>query len=381
MFSRRSLLVGAGLAAGGVVAGALSLGRVQDRAAASPFRLLLCGDVNHGESYPTGGARAVERHGYDRPFERLRPLLGSADFTIANFETVASNRRGSALPGKDYLHFTDPALAPPALARAGIDAVSLANNHALDLGPAGLADSRAALDAAGIAHFGAGANQGEAERPLLLEIPGNGRDPRHLAIFGLFEDRPAYREQFGFYADARTPGTATLDPQRFGQQVAALRKEVPDLTAVAYPHWGANYRWRSSAQRQLARALVDNGADLVIGHHSHCPQEIERYRGKWIVYGIGNLYFGSNGRFADFPEVLPLGMIAELRCGARADEDALRLYPLASDNLVTGWQPHLLAPPDGRAALERILQASGISPSRRGLAIAADDFGSYLQLG
>ncbi|WP_265530468.1 CapA family protein [Sphingomicrobium marinum] len=313
------------------------------------------GDTHFGENY-VGPEELGDADRYAAGLEHLRPLLSRAEYSIANFEAPLSERTPDQLRKKDYIHFTDPAKAVTALKAAGIDAVGLANNHSMDQGAAGLENSLAALAPSGIDSFGIGRTLDEAAAPLIRQLPRPGGGTITLAVFAMFEERDNYRENWPFYAEDLRPGAAPLDVDYFARQVARLRRQHDDLFIIAYPHWGSNYAWVSDEQEMLGKALIDAGADMVIGHHSHGTQEIARYKDRWILYGIGNLYFNSRGRFADYERAQPFGLVAELSFGADAGSDpGIRLHPFYSDNLQTGFNPRP-ATRDEAAALMRTVR-------------------------
>jgi hypothetical protein len=345
------------------------------------FRLLLAGDVHHGENYVNTGRRIAAEYGYDHPFQRLRPLLQRANYVVANMETPATDLTVSPLTDKHYVHRTSPAEAPPAYARNGIRAVGLANNHSMDYGAAGIIHTFDALRANGIRLFGAGPDLAEAEKPLILRIPSAGGPPRHVAVFAMFEYRPDFDGQHSFYATPARPGVAKIDPARFEELARTAREKYENLLVVAFAHWGKNYAWRSPAQAQMGRALIEAGADLVLGHHGHNFQEIERYRGKWILYGIGNFLFNSLGRFKEFGNLPPYGLGVELDFPPGGSGEILaRLYPLLVDNTRTNYQPHIPAAAEARQALMTLLERSELSLGRSKLDLAADALGPHLVL-
>ncbi|MEZ4441554.1 MAG: CapA family protein [Polyangiaceae bacterium] len=301
-------------------------------------RLSFGGDVYFGETYPGG-----PRQRYELP---ALPELGPL---IVNFESVlAAPGSPSALTGrKRYIH----ASAPPtmdALAALGVVAVSLANNHAGDFGLPALLATRSAFAARGIVAFGAGESLDAADRPFVRD---------GVAVWGSYWRRPRY-ESYGAYAEDRRGGVSPLDVDRLAEAVRAAKAGDPGLFAVVFPHWGRNYRWRRDEQRHLAEALVDAGADLVLGHGAHVHQEIERHRGRWILYNLGNFLFHTPGRYAEAPEVPPRGLVVSLV--QAPDEAWLELRFLDSDNQRTAYRPRLL---DG-SELEEALAALGARSCR-----------------
>ena len=123
--------------------------------------------------------------------------------------------------------------------------------------------------------------------------------------------------------------------------IASLRARYPAAFIIAYPHWGSNYLYAAQRQKDLAQAIIDAGADLIVGHGSHMLQEIELYRGRWIVYGIGNFVYNSPGRYSRH-EVLPFGLLARLLIQALDGQPviSLQLFPTCTDNEKTGYQSH-----------------------------------------
>ena len=189
--------------------------------------------------------------------------------------------------------------------------------------------------------------------------------------FAAFEVKSDY-ETWGFYAEDNAAGVARLSPEQFAEQVARVRAERPNAIVVAYPHWGSNYRWRSRSQRDAGRALIDAGADLVIGHHAHTLQEADRYKGRWIFFGIGNFVFNAPGRFADNPEVLPYGLAIELELHPEGLAQTLvRAFPIFSDNRRTAYRPRLAASAEADQVFARWLTESELTDHR--LVRRADD--------
>lgn len=337
------------------------------REAAPPreTRVLLGGDTHFGESYrldpgKDNGRSAVERYGYEHSLQNLKPLLQRADFALLNLETPLSEETSNALSSKEYVHWTNPEKAAATLAGAGIDAVGLANNHSLDMGQPGLIKTFETLGRNRIAYFGAGKDIASARAPYIKDISLPNGKRVTLAIFGMFEERAKYRDEYQYYALNERAGVAAIDPARFRKEVAALRSRNSDIYVIAFPHWGQNYRWRNRRQAKLGHALIDAGADIVVGQHGHALQEVERYRGKWILYGIGNFLFNAPGRFGEYPDVLPFGLAVELAFrDAEPRNPEVRLYPMASNNRVTSYQPRPASSKEVESIIAAIKGRSG----------------------
>jgi poly-gamma-glutamate capsule biosynthesis protein CapA/YwtB (metallophosphatase superfamily) len=190
--------------------------------------------------------------------------LRQADITFANLECALSTR--SALPGADetatmpYRLVAQPAAAQD-LARAGIDLAGVANNHTLDAGTQGLADTIQALDQAGVASVGAGKDNADAASPLVKTIRG-------LKIaFLAFNAIPS--------PDPAQPGWTVAQWQRETALAAVRRAAIQSDAVVVSLHWGYEYETQAgSLQKGIAQELISAGADLVIGHHPHVTQEV-----------------------------------------------------------------------------------------------------------
>lgn len=241
------------------------------------IEIAVVGDVVPGRMVE----RSILAYGgdYTRPFAHVAATLRSADLTIANLEGVLSD---DIAPPEDPTTFFFVAAGRFAegLRYAGIDGVSLANNHSMNFGAAGLADTLAILDAAGIAHFGAGMDLAEARRPALFHVHG-------VTFAFLGYDAISY-ELYG--AGDSWAGTAPADPVRIAEDIARARTQAD--VVIPYFHWGWEYTAEPSPwQRELAHCAVDAGADLVLGDHPHWVQAFERYHDVPILYSPGNFVF------------------------------------------------------------------------------------------
>ncbi len=165
-------------------------------------------------------------------------------------------------------------------------------------------------------------------------------------------------------------------------QVKALRQSDPEAVIICYPHWGQNYRRKSAGQSRIGRMLIDAGADLVIGHGAHLLQEIEKYRGKWILYNLGNFVFNSPGRYGR-KKVDPFSLAARLEAVKENGRVrlGLRLYPLFTDNRITRYQTRPASEEEAERVLEGILERSPDPGRLRGeLRAGKDEAGYYFGL-
>jgi poly-gamma-glutamate capsule biosynthesis protein CapA/YwtB (metallophosphatase superfamily) len=244
-------------------------------------RIGLTGDVMLG--------RGVDERHDGRPpgsvWGSMLPELRRLDGTVANLECCVSDR-GERWPDKVYYFRAGPAWALPALETAGVSAVSLANNHALDFGATALRDTLAGLDRRGIGAVGAGPDRDAAVAPAVVDIGGV-----TVALVGLTDRMPA------FAAGPGRPGTAVAAlaarSRRTRRLVRGLlrRPAVADADlVVASLHWGPNWKLvKHPARRSFARWLVDEGVDVVHGHSAHVPQGVEIHDGAPILYDCGDL--------------------------------------------------------------------------------------------
>ncbi len=304
--------------------------------------ILFGGDTHFGESYfaPSDAPSVLGGHSYEPAVALLRPLAATADAVIVNLETPLTVRTDSPLRRiKRWVHWGDPVRTADVLRGLGVRAVSLANNHAFDGLAAGLADTETALTRRGIDFFGAGATLAQAARPYRLDL-AFGRQTVRLCVLGTL--RRTWRDWArGAYATSTGPGTFSLAKSTLTAQIRAIKAADPTLFVVAFPHWGDNYAWRSPEQSRLGRALLDAGADLVLGHGAHVFQEIEPYRHRLILHGLGNFVFLSPGRYQN---IHPWSLAARLDFTEqdRTVRLAVVMYFLASDNRATGYQPQVL---------------------------------------
>ena len=207
----------------------------------------------------------------------MRALLQGADLAIANFENPAPDAFTFHASGTVFS--ADPALIK-GVADAGIDFVSLANNHIRDAGAKGILQTMANLDKFKIAHGGAGPNLAAARKPTLLHAGGT-----TVAI--LAYDTIAS----GYWATPTRAGSAPMTAANVKADVAAARADGAGVVIV-FPHWGTEYDPTPFAgQRKLAEAAIDAGADMVIGNHAHWAAGMEVYKGKPIWYALGNFVF------------------------------------------------------------------------------------------
>ncbi len=229
-------------------------------------------------------AERIAERGPDSIWGNILRDLWSADLLCVNLECALTTRNAPWLDGqrKAFYFGADPR-AVEALHIAGVDLVSLANNHVLDFREAGLRETIATLDAAGIAHAGAGSDLAAAACPARIDADG-----LRVAVVA-FTDHPdewAAGPAAGINHVRISAGADDLAVVRRGLLAA---REGADLVVLSL-HWGPNMRERPSPEfRQFAREAVESGADIVWGHSAHVVQGMEFHRGRPILYDTGEL--------------------------------------------------------------------------------------------
>ncbi len=267
----------------------------------------------------------------------VRRLLSSADLAVVNLEAPAPNR--SSYHPSGLLFNVDPRMLH-GLAGAGVDAVSLANNHIRNAGSTGVTQTVLNARKAGLVSFGAGVDEERARRPRCFEMGG-----RQACLLGYNEVDAA--------TNAVRPGragAAELISAEVTADIRAARRAGANVIVV-WPHWGAEYVTTTEAkQRRWAREMVRAGADVVLGNHSHVVGPISFIDGAPVLYSLGNLVF-------DLPrfESTEQGVLAELTFhGARLLQ--VELHPTVVHERA---QLNLLERNgDGAVVIERMRQAS-----------------------
>jgi poly-gamma-glutamate capsule biosynthesis protein CapA/YwtB (metallophosphatase superfamily) len=231
----------------------------------------------------------MDQYGPVGPLRKVAQYFTASDFGLVNLETPLTDG-GSPQTWKDVVFKGDPRLAE-GLAEAGVDVVTLANNHAMDQGAAGLLDTLKWLKREGVAACGAGKDLDDAYAPRILEAEGV-----KVAFIGLTDVVPV-----SYPATAGSPGTAPgrSDPAAVKRVIARAAKRA-DYVVVTW-HWNFEFTTAPSAlELSEGKAAIDAGADLVIAHHPHVLQGIQSYNGGLIFYSLGDLVFdGCSGPMAE----------------------------------------------------------------------------------
>lgn len=219
----------------------------------------------------TGPARGLEALSPD-----IKKLFAKSDIVLANLECT--------LPGPEKVP-TEPRVFSTteqirSLKEAGINLVTLGNNHCFDAGEQGFVKLRDFLDDLEIDHFGAGLNIAEAAAPIIVE--SNGIKVAFLAVV----DKSSGMHR---YADEKTSGVAPLKQKHVCQQIEQLSKQVDHI--IVSPHWGEErFRIPSPEQIGQAKSFIEAGAAAVIGHHPHVLQGMSQYKNRPVIYSLGNFF-------------------------------------------------------------------------------------------
>jgi hypothetical protein len=261
----------------------------------------------------------------------IAPILSTADVAVVNLET-AITERGTPLE-KEYA-FRAPATALVALAAAGVDAASNANNHAIDFGDQGLTDTLDIQRFTGFPLIGIGANASEAYAPYRTMVNG-----QRIAIFAATDVLDGTVLGTWPATDSRAGLASAKDLGPLRAAVAAARADSD--TVVVFMHWGVEHEeCPTTRQQDLARQLTEVGADIVIGSHSHRLQGAGRLGDAFVDYGLGN--------FIWYTEDGPAGVTGVLRVTATGHRiDAYEWVPAIIENGV----PHPLPPDEAATAI------------------------------
>lgn len=248
-----------------------------------PITISFAGDVHF---------EAQLRSRLSDPSIALAPIatqLSAADLTVVNLET-SIGARGTPAP-KRYT-FQAPPEALDALAAAGVDVATMANNHAMDFGPEGLSDTLAAIAAdPPLRVVGVGSNAAQAFAPAVVDVRGT-----TVAVIGAHSaDDPTADPTEHWAAGDDTPGVAVaLDPARLAAAVRAASETAE--VVVVFMHWGIQGdRCPSPSQAESARILADAGADIVVGSHAHVVQGSGLLGDTFVAYGLGNFVWYNPG--------------------------------------------------------------------------------------
>ena len=249
--------------------------QVKEAAGQREFVISIVGDIMLSRNVQS----ALDKNGYDYPYEEVSPYFLKDDLTIGNLECPITDAGNAANKEKRFIFRADYENAA-ALSQAGFDCLNLANNHTMDYLATGLGDTMEALRSANISTVGAGMNA-EDDSTFIFE-----KDGYKIGVLA-FSALPTE----GFFYDEKAPTIAyvsTYNTELVGEKIRNLECDFK----IVYFHWGTEYMpYKTETQENFAHMAVDNGADLVVGAHPHVQGEKEIYQGVPIYYSLGNFVF------------------------------------------------------------------------------------------
>lgn len=259
--------------------------------------------------------------GADYFFQNVRPILEKDDLSIVNFEGTLTDSTTRA--DKKFAFKADPAYAK-ILSGSSVEAANIANNHSKDYGEQSYTDTLEHLANENIAVFG-------YEKVQIVEIKGI-----KVGLTGIYE----LAEHLG-------------KKTQIQQNIAALKEAGAQIIIVNF-HWGIEKEYiPNSTQKELAHFAIDEGADLVIGHHPHVLQGVEKYKDKYIAYSLGNFCFGGNANPAD-KDTMIFQQTFTLKDGELQTDDNINIIPCSLSSSL-GHNDYCPKPLDG-SEKERVLQ-------------------------
>lgn len=266
--------------------------------------------------------------GADYFFKNVRSILEKDDLSIVNFEGTLTTSTTRA--DKKFAFKADPEYVN-ILTGGSVEAANIANNHSSDYGEVSRTDTLEILEDAGIAAFG-------YEQVQLLEINGI-----KVGLTGIYELAEHLEKK-----------------QQVKENIAALKEAGAELIIVNF-HWGMEREYvPNKTQKKLAHLAIDEGADLIIGHHPHVLQGIEKYKGKYIAYSLGNFCFGGNSNPQD-KDTMIFQQTFTIEDGKLKKDDNINIIPcsVSSKSNVNDYCPTPLEGDEKQRVLDKIEEYSG----------------------
>lgn len=260
-------------------------------------------------------------------FQNVKDIFTADDLTVANMEgtlTTSNDRQQKTFAFKGNPSYTE------ILTQGGVEATNLANNHSHDYGDQSYEDTIQYLEADGITTFG-------YDRTAVMDVKGI-----KVGLIGIYELKDGLGRQ---------------------QQVIDTIREVKDQGAqviIVSFHWGTEKsNIPDDIQKTLAHLAIDQGADLVVGHHPHVLQGIEKYQGKNIVYSLGNFCFGGNKNPSD-KDTMIFQQTFTVENGELVEDDVTNIIPcsLSSESGYNNYQPMVLEGSEKERVLQKIEEFS-----------------------
>ena len=268
--------------------------------------------------YDTSLNAYYENYGSAYFLQNVKSIFSQDDLTIANFEGTLTE--SDAREDKTFA-FKGPASFTSILTDGSVEAVNTANNHSHDYGDQSYEDTMTALDAAGIVHFG-------YDETAVMDVKGI-----KVGMVGIYELKDHLERE-----------------QQLKDNIAKVKADGAQLIVVIF-HWGNETETvPDSNQTTLGRLAIDEGADLVCGHHPHVLQGIETYKGKNIVYSLGNFCFGGNSSPSDMDTMIYQQTFTITSEGVQADNVANVIPCSISSAAYEGYNNYQPTPAEGDEA-------------------------------
>jgi poly-gamma-glutamate capsule biosynthesis protein CapA/YwtB (metallophosphatase superfamily) len=295
------------------------------------IKISAAGDFTLGSdesfNYSSSFIKAAADNGLPYFVKGLNNILKNDDFTTVNLETTLTNATQKAV--KTFRFKGDPSYAK-ILELGGIEAVNLANNHIHDYLDKGYQDTMTSLEKQNIGYFG-------YEHKYMTTV----KDTKIGALgYEGWADTPEMRSQVE-------------------QDIKELRAQGAQIILVHY-HWGSERQYvPDRSQKSLARFTIDSGADLILGHHPHVVQGIEEYKGKFIVYSLGNFMFGGNRNPSD-KDTFVFQQTFHLKNGVLEDTKEISVVPFSISSVSSrnDYQPTLLTGSERNRVKQKIIDGS-----------------------
>lgn len=281
--------------------------------------------------YSTSLNSYFDSYGSSYFLQNVKPIFSADDLTIANFEGTLTE--SDAREDKTFA-FKAPASFAKILTDGNVEAVTTANNHSHDYGEQGFTDTLNALDAEGITHFG-------YDETAVMDIKGV-----KVGLVGIYELKDHMERA-----------------QQVKDNIAKVEEEGAQLVIVIF-HWGnEKEEVPDSNQMALGRLAIDEGADLVCGHHPHVLQGIETYKGKNIVYSLGNFCFGGNSAPSDMDSMIFQQTFTITEDGVQAD-NVTNIIPcsISSEYGYNNYQPTPAEGEEAQRIKNKIEERSALIP-------------------
>ena len=259
---------------------------------------IMCHNTNFLDAYNS----STKSYDFSYYFTDIKQYIEEADITVGNLETTLSGaKRGYS----GYPTFNTPEILAKNLKDTGFDVVSTANNHCIDKGYTGIESTIDFLDAAGLAHTGTFKSKKDQETILVKDVKGV-----KIAFLSF-----TYGTNGIPIPKDKTYAVNLIDKKLIKSQIDLAKKEEPDLICVSM-HWGIEYQTKANKEQEsLADYLFENGVDVILGNHSHVPQQMEKRKVKlddgttkdgFVIYSLGNFMANQNKQYTNDSAILKL---------------------------------------------------------------------------